>query len=162
MEVLIITPCQSDAPTLGKIESRCFPPAEAASSEKIAERMAAFPENFLAATVDKEIVGFIDGATTGAPQLPDELYSDTSLHDPKGAYQTVFGLSVLPEYRRKGIAEKLLKEFISIARSRGKSGMVLTCKKHLIHYYEKFGFSCLGLSKSVHGGALWYDMRIDF
>ena len=28
--------------------------------------------------------------------------------------------------------------------------------------YEKFGFRSYGISESLHGGAVWYDMRIDF
>ena len=27
---------------------------------------------------------------------------------------------------------------------------------------EKFGYKNLGVSKSVHGGAVWYDMILDF
>ncbi|MFR3910591.1 MAG: GNAT family N-acetyltransferase [Clostridium paraputrificum] len=49
---------------------------------------------------------------------PDELYHDTSLHNPNGAYQTVFGLDVLPKYRRNGIAENLLNYFIQISKAR--------------------------------------------
>ena len=40
--------------------------------------------------------------------------------------------------------------------------MILTCKEALIHYYARFGFKNCGLSASVHGGAVWYDMRITF
>ena len=37
-----------------------------------------------------------------------------------------------------------------------------TCKEHLIPYYEKFGYRNCGVSESVHGGAVWYDMRLTF
>ena len=36
------------------------------------------------------------------------------------------------------------------------------CKQALIHYYEKFGYRLLGLSASQHGGAVWYDMLLEF
>ena len=36
--------------------------------------------------------------------------------------------------------------------------IVLTCKDHLVHYYSRFGFKKVGVSASVHGGAVWYDM----
>ena len=39
---------------------------------------------------------------------------------------------------------------------------VLTCKDKLVHYYEKFGFQNEGVSESVHGGAMWYQMRLTF
>ena len=36
------------------------------------------------------------------------------------------------------------------------------CKDRLIHYYAKFGYKNMGISKSVHGGAVWYDMILEF
>ena len=37
-------------------------------------------------------------------------------------------------------------------------GFVLTCKDHLIPFYESCGFRFKGVSKSVHGNAKWNDM----
>ena len=55
-------------------------------------------------------------------------------------------LDVVPEYRKQGIAEELLKKLIGLSIERGKKGVVLTCKDHLVHYYSKFGFKHLGIS----------------
>lgn len=144
------------------IESECFPIAEAAKEEDIRKRFDAFKENFIVAVEEGKVVGFINGCTTDKPELPDELYHDTKLHNPNGDYQTVFGLDVLPNFRNKGIAEKLLNSFIELSKERGKKGMVLTCKDHLVHYYEKFGFKNQGVSDSSHGGAKWNDMILFF
>ena len=38
--------------------------------------------------------------------------------------------------------------------------MVLTCVEKNIKMYEKFGYNLLGVSSSVYGGAVWYDMDI--
>ena len=38
------------------------------------------------------------------------------------------------------------------------NGFVLTCKDHLIPFYESCGFRFKGVSKSVHGNAKWNDM----
>lgn len=111
---------------------------------------------------DNKIIGFINGCTTDEPNLPDELYSNAKLHKPNGDYQTLFGLDVLPEYRRQGVAGKLLRSLIDLAKKRGKKGMVLTCKDHLIHFYESNGFEFQGVSKSCHGGAKWNDMLLIF
>lgn len=145
-----------------RIESICFPSEEAASEEVIKERFAAFSENFLVAVEDNKIVGFINGCTTDKASLPDKLYHDVKLHNPNGKFQTVFGLDVLPQYRNKGTASELLKSFIDLSKKRGKSGMVLTCKDYLVHYYEKFGFKHEGVSNSSHGGAKWNDMILLF
>lgn len=144
------------------IESKCFPVEEAAKEEDIRKRFDAFKESFIVAVKDEKVVGFINGCVTDVPELPDELYHDTSLHNPDGAYQTVFGLDVLPKYQRSGIAAQLLNYFIKISKERGKNGMVLTCKDHLINYYKKFGFEHHGVSASSHGGAKWNDMILLF
>ena len=52
-----------------------------------------------------------------------------------------------------------MKAYLAKARQAGKRRVVLTCKEKLIHYYERFGFSNCGVSQSVHGGAVWYDME---
>lgn len=144
------------------IESVCFPVEEAAKEEDIRERFDAFSENFIVAVKNEKIIGFINGCTTDAPELPDELYHDTKLHKPDGAYQTVFGLDVLPEYRKSGVAAQLLNHLITLSKNRGKKGIVLTCKDYLVNYYSKFGFEHRGISDSSHGGATWNDMVLLF
>ncbi|MDZ5254027.1 GNAT family N-acetyltransferase [Clostridium sp. LIBA-8841] len=144
------------------IEGECFPVAEAAKEKDIRKRFDAFKENFIVAVKDGKVIGFINGCTTDKPELPDELYHDTKLHNPNGDYQTVFGLDVLLEFRKNGVAEKLLNRLIELSKERGKKGMVLTCKDHLVHYYEKFGFKNHGVSDSSHGGAKWNDMILLF
>lgn len=51
--------------------------------------------------------------TEDSPELSDELYHDVKLHNKNGAYQTVFGLDVLPEYRCNGVAAQLMNYFIN-------------------------------------------------
>ena len=162
MNVTIRLARPEEAKKLADIEAVCFPPAEAASEEAVYERMQTFPENFLVAELDGKLVGFINGGTTDQPYLPDKFYHDATLHKPEGAYQTVFGLNVLPEYRRQGIARQLVDDFLAMAKERGKKAVILTCKEHMIHYYEKRGFVNYGVSDSSHGGATWYDMRCVF
>lgn len=73
----------------------------------------------------------------------------------------IFGVDTIPEYQRQGCAEKLIREVIEDAKKQGRLGVVLTCKEKLLHYYEKFGFMNEGVSDSIHGGAVWYDMRLN-
>ncbi len=92
----------------------------------------------------------------------DELYKNSKLHLPEGEYQTIFGLDVVPEYRHRGIATELMNHMIKSSKLSGRKGVVLTCKNNLSEYYEKFGYKNKGVSKSVHGGAKWYDMILEF
>ena len=158
-DILIRMARPEEAGSLAEIEGICFPPLEEASPEQGEGRMKTSPQRFVVAEAEGKPVGFINGGTTDRPYLPDEMYHEVSLHIPGGDYQTVFGLNVLPDYRRQGIAGKLVDYFTDLARSRGKKGVVLTCKEKLIRFYEKHGFQCYGESDSSHGGARWYDMR---
>lgn len=144
------------------IEQVCFPPLEAAKEDDIRKRFEVFQECFIVAVEGNQVLGFINGCMTDKPELPDELYHDASLHKPTGDYQTVFGLDVLPAYQRKGIATKLLNTFTALAKERGKKGVVLTCKDHLIPFYQSCGFKHCGTSASSHGGSTWNDMLLNF
>ena len=160
LEIIIRFANKNDLDSIAKIESICFPKEEAASESSFKKRFEVFPENFLVAETktDKKIIGFINGCTTDKPELPDILYADANLHDKNGDYQTIFGIDTLPEYRRQGVGEHLMKALIALTKKRGKKGLVLTCKDYLIHWYEKFGYKNKGVSNSCHGGAKWNDM----
>ena len=114
------------------------------------------------AEIDKEIVGFINGAATDERTIRDEMFEDASLHSPQGCYQSIFGLDVVPKWQHQGIAGELMEHMIQDARKRGRKGLILTCKDRLIGFYERFGYRSLGVSASVHGGAVWYDMILEF
>ena len=68
----------------------------------------------------------------------------------------------LPDYQRKGYAAKIMCAMIDLARQENRKGLVLTCKDRLVPYYSKFGFKNEGVSSSVHGGVVWYQMRLEF
>ena len=162
MEVLIRNAKKEEAALLAQIEAECFPAAEAAGKQDIEARMDVFEDCFFVAETNGKIVGFINGAVAKEAALPDQMYHDASLHDPNGAYQTVFGLDVLPAYRRNGIAGRLLERMIHHARECQRKGVVLTCKDHLVHYYAGFGFKHCGVADSTHGGAKWNEMKLLF
>ena len=147
-----------DLAALKIIEDTCFPEAEAATLESLSERLHLFPESFLVAEAEGVLVGFVNGAVIDEPIIRDAHYHDAALHNPEGAYQSVFGLDVVPAFRRKGIAEKLLTALIEAARQAGRKGLTLCCKEEKIPYYEKFGLVNSGRSRSTHGNAGWYYM----
>ena len=103
-----------------------------------------------------------NGMVTNEDTLTDEMYENVDLHNENGQWQMIFGVNTIPEYRRQGCAEKLMRKVISDVKDQGRKGLVLTCKDSLIHYYEKFGFKNEGISDSTHGGAIWYNMRLTF
>nr|WP_092074670.1 GNAT family N-acetyltransferase [Dendrosporobacter quercicolus]NSL47639.1 GNAT family N-acetyltransferase [Dendrosporobacter quercicolus DSM 1736]SDN07847.1 Ribosomal protein S18 acetylase RimI [Dendrosporobacter quercicolus] len=149
-----------DLEQVAKIEAACFPVNEAASPESFQERIRAFPDSFIVAETDGKLIGFINGCATNSPVIYDELFHSARHHLATGANLTVFGLAVLPEYRKRGIAAQLMNHFIQLAKASGRKSLILTCKNRLVHYYETFGYINNGLSGSTHGGAQWFDMTL--
>lgn len=159
-EVTIRSVGPEDLDPVTAIEAVCFPPAEAAPREAFQERIAAFPESFLVAEAAGMLIGFINGCATDSAVIYDELFHSTGHHRPGGKNLAVFGLDVLPAYRRQGIAARLMRHFIQTARNAGRSSIILTCKEQLVPYYESFGYVSNGISQSTHGGSQWYDMTL--
>ncbi|WP_295582887.1 GNAT family N-acetyltransferase [uncultured Oscillibacter sp.] len=158
----IRTAVMGDLPALAAIEAACFPAAEAATEAAFAARLAVYPNHFWLLEEDGAILSFVNGLVTDEPDLRDEMYGDASLHNENGAWQMIFGVNTLPQYRRRGLAGQVLRRVSADARAQGRRGCVLTCKDRLVPYYEKFGYRSEGVSASTHGGVVWYAMRLTF
>ena len=159
----IRTAVMADLAAVTAVEAACFPAAEAATERDFAQRLAVYPNHFwLLEEDDGTLVSFINGMVTDEPTLRDEMYENAALHREGGAWQMIFGVNTLPEYRRRGMAEQVLRQVITDAKAQGRKGCVLTCKDKLLHYYGKLGFLNEGVSQSTHGGVVWYEMRLTF
>lgn len=151
-----------DLDAVSAVEAACFPAAEAATPAEFAERLRHYGSHFWLMFDSEKLIGFVDGMVTDKADLSDDLYAQASLHNENGAWQMIFGVNTLPEYRRQGVAAALLERAIADAKAQGRKGLVLTCKDKLVHYYAKFGFVSEGVSESTHGGVVWYQMRLTF
>lgn len=160
MEIRMAT--LKDLDQVAAVEAACFPPAEAAPKEEFEKRLSVYPDHFWVLEEDGKIIGFINGMVTDEKTIRDEMFENASLHNENGAWQAIFGVNTLPEYRCRGYAAKIMERVIADAKAQGRRGCILTCKDKLLHYYEKFGYQSMGISESVHGGAVWYDMYLEF
>lgn len=160
MKIKIRQATLQDLNRVHQIENDCFPKAEVASYEALKDRILTFKDGFLIGEIDGEIIGFVNGAATNEKTIEDDFFKDMSHHRQKGKTLAVFGLDVHPAHQHKGYARALLNEFISYAKESHREKVILTCKEHLLHYYESFGFINDGISESEHGGATWYDMTL--
>lgn len=158
MNIKIRQASLSDLEDIIEIESACFPKAEAADALSLKARLTVFPSSFLVAETDGKIIGFINGCVTNEETICDEMFSDPSYHQEDGKYQAIFGLDVLSAYRRQGVGASLMRALADVARREMRKGLILTCKKEKIKYYQSFGYENKGISKSAHGNAVWYDM----
>ena len=159
----IRTAVPSDLAAVTAVEAACFPATEPAAEADFAKRLAVYPNHFwLMEDENGTLISFVNGLVTDELHLRDEMYADASFHDENGAWQMIFGVNTLPEYRRQGLAEQVLRQVIADAKAQSRKGCVLTCKDKLLHYYGKLGFVNEGVSQSTHGGVVWYEMRLTF
>lgn len=153
----------ADLDDIASVESECFPVLEAATKEEFEQRIKYYGNHFWLMFDDDKLIAFVDGFVTDEADLTDEMYENASMHDENGAWQMIFGVNTLPDYRRCGCAKELIKKAILDARKQNRKGLVLTCKESLVPYYSKYGFVDEGITdKSTHGNVLWHQMRLDF
>ena len=75
----------------------------------------------------------------------------------------IFGVNTIPDYRKRGLAGRLITQAIYDVQIQGRKGLVLTCKDALVPCYSKFGFINEGISEhSTHGNVVWNQMRLEF
>ena len=151
-----------DLEAVAAVEAECFPPAEAATKEAFAKRLEYYGNHFWLMYDGDKLISFVDGFVTDEADLTDEMYEKAELHKEHGAWQMIFGVNTIPSCRKRGCAGELIKRAIADAKVQGRKGLVLTCKDRLISYYAKFGFVNEGVSESVHGNAVWNQMRLTF
>ena len=153
----------NDLAAVAAVEAECFPPAEAATEKDFADRIKFYGNHFWLMFEGSKLIAFVDGFVTNQPDLTDDMYENAALHDENGAWQMIFGVNTLPDYRRHGYAGNLIECAIDEAKRQDRKGLVLTCKERLISYYSKFGFNDEGVSdKSTHGNVTWHQMRLTF
>ncbi len=143
-----------------EIESVSYSGDEAATKDKILKRINTYPEGFIVLENDREIMGFINSGATHEVELSDESFKELIGHDPDGSHIVIMSVVVHPAYQGKGMAGKLIKNFIDRMAAFGKSDIYLICQTELIGMYARYGFVDLGASDSDHGGLSWNEMSL--
>lgn len=152
-----------DISAISEVEAKCFPPSEAASEKAFTGRIENYGNHFWLMYENDKLIAFVDGFVTDESDLTDEMFANAAMHNENGAWQMIFGVNTLPEYRNNGYASELLRRAVDEAREQGRKGVVLTCKERLIPFYARLGFVDEGITdKSTHGNAVWHQMRIIF
>lgn len=161
-EIIIRHAAPADIYEVTELEKQCFPEAEAAKREAFALRLEKFPETFWVMEIEGRIICMINGMPTDSCDLCDEMYEGTKLYSPAGQRLMLFGVAAAPEFQGKGYASRLMQHVIEETKRCGRKEIVLTCKAGLIPFYQRFGYVSEGVSQSEHGGAEWYQMRLNF
>jgi ribosomal protein S18 acetylase RimI-like enzyme len=147
-----------DLPELAVIEHLCFTKEEAATKEAFEQRIQSIPDSFFVAEENGVIVGLVNGPVIETVFITDDLFSRIRANPTSGGHQSILGLAVSPYFQKRGVASALLTHLEKEARANKRETMTLTCKENLIGFYENYGYLNCGVSRSEHGGVLWYNM----
>ena len=123
-----------------EIEKQCFE-REAFSKQQIAYLLTDYNAIGLAARINNEIAGFVIGRI-------DVGRNVTSGH--------ILTLDVLPSYRRKGIAQRLLLEIETVFKERGIKECRLEVREGNVaasNLYQKLGYKKVGKLEKYYGNA---------
>ncbi len=148
----------ADLEAIVTIEQTNFSAEEASSAEALLTHIRHNSDTFLVAEIAGEIAGYIEGPVIETLFLTDDLFHGSKPNPSSGGTIAVTGLAISKEFQGQGIGTALIAALKDVAVSQNRLGITLTCHDHLISYYEMNGFSDQGLSESVHGGGIWFNM----
>lgn len=122
------------------LESAEFKMTKEQTKNDMMGRIENYPDTFLVAQEDGKVIGHIFGPAFNKRYIEDELYFENHPNQKDDRYQMVLSLAVLPEYRKQGVATKLIEAMTQEARKQNRQAISLTCLPKLIKFYEKRGF----------------------
>lgn len=100
----IRTATMDDLNEIANVEAECFPAAEAATKEEFADRIRYYGNHFWLMLEEDKLIAFVDGFVTDEADLTDEMYEKAAMHNEDGAWQMIFGVNTLQDYRKHGYA----------------------------------------------------------
>ena len=130
----------NDLDSVVSIESDTFEMSQEMTQKDMIGRIENYPDTFLVAEIDHQVVGHVFGPAFNKRYIEDEIYFKNHLNRKDDQYQTVLSLAVSPEFRKQGIATKLLDKLSKIAKKQNRRAVTLTCLPKLFSFYEKRGF----------------------
>ena len=149
---------KNDAARCFEIETSAYEGDEAATLEKITQRLAEYPQGFLILEIEGKVVGFINSGCAFEVEMADEAFKELIGHAPEAPNVIVLSVVVDPAYQQQGNAEALMVEFVKRMIAMEKKSIHLMCREQHVPLYEKFGYLYIKPSASDHGGMLWHEM----
>ncbi|MBL4981174.1 GNAT family N-acetyltransferase [Pseudomonas fluorescens] len=148
----------TDAARCFQIETTAYEGDEAATLEKIATRIAQYPEGFLILEEDGAVVGFINSGCAHEVVVSDEAFKELVGHDAEAPNVVIMSVVVDPAHQGKGYAKRLMTAFVQRMGTLGKQTIHLMCKQQHVPLYTRMGYTYVRPSPSDHGGMAWHEM----
>lgn len=140
MTLIIRTATMKDLDQIVKIEADAFDMTEEMTRKDMIGRIENYPDTILVAELDGKVVGHVFGPAFNERYIKDEIYFKNHPNKKDDQYQTILSLAVAPEYRKQGIASKLIEQMAEVAKEQHRRAITLTCLPKLFSFYEKRGF----------------------
>jgi len=148
----------TDAARCFEIETTAYEGDEAATLEKIATRIAQYPQGFLILEADGKVGGFINCGCAHEVVMSDEAFKELVGHSADAPNVVIMSVVVDPTHQGKGYSKALMTEFVQRMRAMGKQTIHLMCKEQHVSLYERMGYQYVQPSPSDHGGMAWHEM----
>lgn len=150
----------ADAARCYEIEITAYEGDEAATLEKIATRIAQYPQGFLILEADDHVVGFINCGCAHDVVMSDEAFKELVGHAPGAPNVVIMSVVVDPAHQGNGYSTVLMNEFVRRMKALGKQTIHLMCKEQHVALYERMGYTYVRPSPSDHGGMAWHEMVV--
>lgn len=148
----------ADADRCYAIETEAYEGDEAATREKIATRIAQYPQGFMCLEIAGKVVGFINAGCAWDVVMSDEAFKELIGHDPAAPNVVIMSVVLDPACQGRGYASLMMRQFIDTMKQMHKQTIHLMCKTHHVDLYKKFGYQYIKPSESDHGGMAWHEM----
>ena len=135
----------ADAARCFEIEITAYEGDEAATREKIATRIATWPEGFIVAEVDGVVAGFINSGAAFQVEMSDEAFKELVGHSAEALNVVIMSVVVDPAHQGKGYSTLLMTEFVQRMRAMGKQTIHLMCKERHVPLYTRMGYRTVGI-----------------
>ncbi|MFK3799172.1 MULTISPECIES: GNAT family N-acetyltransferase [unclassified Pseudomonas] len=155
---LFRTATLADVDRCFEIETTAYEGDEAATREKIATRIAQYPQGFLIMALEGEVIGFINGGCAHEVVMSDEAFKELVGHDSDAPNVVIMSVVIDPAHQGKGYASLMMRTFIERMRAMHKRTIHLMCKDRHVELYARMGYEYVKPSESDHGGMAWHEM----
>jgi ribosomal protein S18 acetylase RimI-like enzyme len=151
----------SDTSRCYEIEISAYEGDEAATREKIATRIAQYPEGFLIMELASHVIGFINSGCAYDVVMSDEAFKELVGHDPHAPNVVIMSVVIDPSFQGKGHLRPMMKVFVDQMKQMGKQSIHLMCREHHVDVYKRLGYRYIKPSPSEHGGMQWHEMLME-
>eukprot|EP01006_Ploeotia_vitrea_P051488 TRINITY_DN67564_c5_g1_i1.p1 TRINITY_DN67564_c5_g1~~TRINITY_DN67564_c5_g1_i1.p1 ORF type:complete len:164 (+),score=13.49 TRINITY_DN67564_c5_g1_i1:62-553(+) len=158
-ELTFRAPTEADTKTISELEAKSYPEDEAATFDQFTYRIGKANDYFLVMESESQIVGFVCGTRSVSKTLD---HDSMSAHTSDGLNLCIHSVVIAPEYRRRGWATTMLKEYIQrMKQDKSIQVLSLISKEYLLGLYGGVGFKDLGVSSISHGKDQWHEMQLE-